>query len=102
MQQYNLLSDIRFDDIEVHISRSGYTGEDGYEISVADDKARQLCDRLLSHEDVMLIGLGARDSLRLEASPKNVPRVLSRQWLHIRPEANSEEHKSQELQPSWP
>ena len=45
----------------------GYTGKDGYEISVANDKVGQLADALLAHEDVMLIGLGARDSLRLEA-----------------------------------
>ncbi len=57
----------RFDDIEIHVSRSGYTGEDGYEISVANDRVGQLADSLLTHEDVMLIGLGARDSLRLEA-----------------------------------
>ncbi len=57
----------RFDDIEIHVSRSGYTGEDGYEISVANDKVGQLADSLLAHDDVILIGLGARDSLRLEA-----------------------------------
>lgn len=57
----------QFDGIDCHISRSGYTGEDGYEISVAADKAEQLARTLLSHEDVEPIGLGARDSLRLEA-----------------------------------
>ena len=57
----------KFDDIDIHISRSGYTGEDGYEISVANDKVRQVCDALLANDDVLLIGLGARDSLRLEA-----------------------------------
>lgn len=49
------------------ISRSGYTGEDGYEISVADAQAEALARALLAHEDVEPIGLGARDSLRLEA-----------------------------------
>lgn len=49
------------------VSRSGYTGEDGYEISVPADKAGALARRLLGHDDVMPIGLGARDSLRLEA-----------------------------------
>ena len=53
--------------IDIHISRSGYTGEDGYEISVANDKVSAVCDALLASDDVMLIGLGARDSLRLEA-----------------------------------
>jgi aminomethyltransferase len=49
------------------VSRSGYTGEDGYEISVAADQAQGLAERLLSDERVQAIGLGARDSLRLEA-----------------------------------
>jgi len=52
---------------ELWISRSGYTGEDGYEISVAEDRAGALARALLAHEDVEPIGLGARDSLRLEA-----------------------------------
>ena len=49
------------------ISRSGYTGEDGFEISCPSDTAAQLASKLLEHADVELIGLGARDSLRLEA-----------------------------------
>jgi len=49
------------------VSRSGYTGEDGYEISVPGDQAEALARALLAHEDVLPIGLGARDSLRLEA-----------------------------------
>lgn len=49
------------------VSRSGYTGEDGYEISVPADEADALTRRLLRNGDVELIGLGARDSLRLEA-----------------------------------
>jgi len=52
---------------ELWISRSGYTGEDGYEISVPDDQAEALARALLAHHDVEGIGLGARDSLRLEA-----------------------------------
>lgn len=52
---------------ELWISRSGYTGEDGYEISVADDQARAFVEALLAMDDVAPIGLGARDSLRLEA-----------------------------------
>lgn len=56
-----------FDGIACHISRSGYTGEDGYEISVADGEAEGMARTLLSHDDVEPIGLGARDSLRLEA-----------------------------------
>ena len=49
------------------ISRSGYTGEDGYEISVPSHRAEDLVEVLVSHPAVHSIGLGARDSLRLEA-----------------------------------
>jgi aminomethyltransferase len=49
------------------VSRSGYTGEDGFEISVPADKAEALAKLLLEDADVLPIGLGARDSLRLEA-----------------------------------
>ncbi len=50
-----------------HVSRSGYTGEDGFEISVGNDDAGALMDALLEQPEVEPIGLGARDSLRLEA-----------------------------------
>ncbi|WP_144300049.1 glycine cleavage system aminomethyltransferase GcvT [Elioraea rosea] len=53
--------------IPVLASRSGYTGEDGFEISVAADKADALAKALLADRDVAPAGLGARDSLRLEA-----------------------------------
>jgi aminomethyltransferase len=49
------------------VSRSGYTGEDGYEISVAADRAEDFARALLDDPDVAPVGLGARDSLRLEA-----------------------------------
>lgn len=49
------------------VSRSGYTGEDGFEISVPDAVAVDFARALLAHPDVAPIGLGARDSLRLEA-----------------------------------
>lgn len=49
------------------VSRSGYTGEDGFEISVPIDGARVLAEALLKSPDVLPVGLGARDSLRLEA-----------------------------------
>jgi aminomethyltransferase len=52
---------------DCHVSRSGYTGEDGYEISIKADKAAALWRALLADSDVKPIGLGARDSLRLEA-----------------------------------
>lgn len=55
------------DGMALWISRSGYTGEDGFEISVDCDHAEALADRLCAIESVKPIGLGARDSLRLEA-----------------------------------
>ena len=53
--------------LDCFVSRSGYTGEDGFEISVAAGHAEQLAKLLLADSDVLPIGLGARDSLRLEA-----------------------------------
>ena len=52
---------------DLWVSRSGYSGEDGYEISVANGQATALAKALLATDGVMPIGLGARDSLRLEA-----------------------------------
>ncbi|MCZ7676514.1 MAG: glycine cleavage system aminomethyltransferase GcvT [Roseovarius sp.] len=52
---------------ELWVSRSGYTGEDGFEVSVTAERAEALARALLSHDAVEPIGLGARDSLRLEA-----------------------------------
>ena len=52
---------------EFLISRSGYTGEDGFEISLPESCAKAFATALLDQPEVMLIGLGARDSLRLEA-----------------------------------
>ncbi|MCK1287834.1 glycine cleavage system aminomethyltransferase GcvT [Bradyrhizobium sp. 44] len=53
--------------LDCFVSRSGYTGEDGFEISVPAGDAERLAKALLDNPDVMPIGLGARDSLRLEA-----------------------------------
>ncbi len=50
-----------------YVTRSGYTGEDGFEISVPLEKAEEIAKALLAAEGVAPIGLGARDSLRLEA-----------------------------------
>ncbi len=74
-EHYPAIRDMRFMDVETlpiagaecWVSRSGYTGEDGFEISVPASAAEDLARALLSHEDVLPIGLGARDSLRLEA-----------------------------------
>jgi len=56
-----------YDGETVYVTRSGYTGEDGFEISIANDKVEQLCKTLVETTDASMIGLGARDSLRLEA-----------------------------------
>ncbi|MGR5176549.1 glycine cleavage system aminomethyltransferase GcvT [Vibrio mediterranei] len=64
-----LFMDVRKLDIngvECIVSRSGYTGEDGYEISVPSESAEALAKTLTDFEEVEWIGLGARDSLRLE------------------------------------
>ncbi len=58
---------VRLGGVETFVSRSGYTGEDGYEISLPAARADMLARLLLSQSDVAPIGLGARDSLRLEA-----------------------------------
>lgn len=54
-------------DVALDISRSGYTGEDGFEISVPAESIAAFADALIADEAVKPIGLGARDSLRLEA-----------------------------------
>jgi len=61
------VADLTLNGAACWVSRSGYTGEDGYEISVPADEAVELARALMAHEDVEPIGLGARDSLRLEA-----------------------------------
>ncbi|MCY4305978.1 MAG: glycine cleavage system aminomethyltransferase GcvT [Aestuariivita sp.] len=58
---------VELNGMPVWISRSGYTGEDGYEISMPLDVSQSLVRALIARESVQLIGLGARDSLRLEA-----------------------------------
>ena len=55
------------DSVDWLVSRSGYTGEDGFEISVPGDHAVEVANKLLAAPEVAPIGLGARDSLRLEA-----------------------------------
>jgi aminomethyltransferase len=61
------LTPAQFEGGRIVISRSGYTGEDGFEILVGADRARRLWDRLSADPRARPIGLGARDSLRLEA-----------------------------------
>ncbi len=58
---------LKLDGIDCFVTRSGYTGEDGFEISVPAAQAEQLARALLAQPEVKPIGLGARDTLRLEA-----------------------------------
>jgi aminomethyltransferase len=58
---------LRIDGVECYVTRSGYTGCDGYEIATPADSAVHVARLLLSNDAVKPIGLGARDSLRLEA-----------------------------------
>ncbi len=53
--------------INIYVTRSGYTGEDGFELSIENKDAEYIARKLLSFDEVKLAGLGARDSLRLEA-----------------------------------
>ena len=59
--------EFRLDDIVCDISRSGYTGEDGFELVVPASSAVRIAEQLLEDDRVLPCGLGARDSLRLEA-----------------------------------
>jgi aminomethyltransferase len=74
---------------DCEVSRSGYTGEDGFEISIAADRVEALARALCEDNSVMPIGLGARDSLRLEAGlclygsdldPTTTPVMASLEW----------------------
>jgi aminomethyltransferase len=64
---FMMSADVEIDGIRCHVSRSGYTGEDGFEISCQAGDAATLWNQLLADPEVKPIGLGARDSLRLEA-----------------------------------
>lgn len=57
----------RIEGVECIVSRCGYTGEDGFEISLPNEHAEGFARKLLTQRDVALVGLGARDSLRLES-----------------------------------
>jgi len=68
LAEMNFMSVKRYDAFgRITVTRSGYTGEDGYEILVRAENATDLANALLAHAEVKPIGLGARDSLRLEA-----------------------------------
>ena len=52
---------------KLYVTRSGYTGEDGFEISISKDHAENFIKKLILNNKSILCGLGSRDSLRLEA-----------------------------------
>ena len=56
-----------FNNESILISRSGYTGEDGFELSVPNTQIKSIVEKISNHKDTLLCGLGCRDSLRLEA-----------------------------------
>lgn len=58
---------VRYDRTDAYVTRSGYTGEDGFEISLPAGEAETFVRQLLAFHDVKPVGLGARDTLRLEA-----------------------------------
>jgi aminomethyltransferase len=66
-QTFMTMATYRWNGATLIVSRCGYTGEDGFEVSVPDEEATTLAKTMLAHPDVAPIGLGARDSLRLEA-----------------------------------
>jgi aminomethyltransferase len=76
-------------DVPCLVSRSGYTGEDGFEIGVEAERAEGLCEALLRDASVEMAGLGARDTLRLEAglclygadlTPQTTPVEAALEW----------------------
>ncbi len=75
---------------EIYVSRTGYTGEDGFEILAKNQSAEKIFGKLLNNPEVLPIGLGARDSLRLEAglclhghdiSPSTTPTEANLNWV---------------------
>jgi len=58
---------MQYEKSNLFISRSGYTGEDGFEISILSENTENLVNQILSNDNVLLCGLGSRDSLRVEA-----------------------------------
>jgi aminomethyltransferase len=76
-------TDVELAGIACVVSRSGYTGEDGFEISLPGEAADALARELLANDAVALIGLGARDSLRLEAGLCLYGHELTRQTTPV-------------------
>ena len=58
---------LEYENTKVFISRSGYTGEDGFEISILENIAENFVQKIIQNKNTILCGLGCRDSLRMEA-----------------------------------
>ena len=58
---------LQFENTDLYISRSGYTGEDGFEISIPNENVENFINQIFKNENACLCGLGCRDSLRVEA-----------------------------------
>jgi aminomethyltransferase len=67
MMRFMTARDLKVAGVACFVTRSGYTGEDGFEISMPAEEAERIAKLLLEAPEVKLVGLGARDSLRLEA-----------------------------------
>jgi aminomethyltransferase len=66
-QSFMTTAEVEIESVSCLVSRSGYTGEDGFEVSLPSDACEAVARRLLAEDEVAPVGLGARDSLRLEA-----------------------------------
>ena len=83
--------------VDCWVSRSGYTGEDGFELSISNDDVIRVADKILSKESVLPIGLGARDSLRLEAGLCLYGNDLNERITPVEASLNWAIHKSRRI-----
>ena len=83
--------------VDCWVSRSGYTGEDGFELSISNDDVIRVADNILSKASVLPIGLGARDSLRLEAGLCLYGNDLNERITPVEASLNWAIHKSRRI-----
>ena len=79
------------------VSRSGYTGEDGFELSIENESVERITKEILSDSDAKLIGLGARDSLRLEAGLCLYGNELNEETTPVQASLNWAIHKERKI-----
>jgi aminomethyltransferase len=94
----------KIENIDCYINRCGYTGEDGFEISMPAEQVENIARLLLAEEEVELIGLGARDSLRLEAGYSLYGHELDENTTPVEANINwvISKERLQEDQPGYP